>query len=77
MNYSQKREMYRRVRSAMTPTPRWNSWDAIPTCETGCTLYVGGKCAWNKSDMAVGCVCVPVVTMCLDSLGRRLRRGGK
>lgn len=77
MNYSQKREIRRRVRSSMLPDPRWYSWDEVPTCVTSCKLYVTGKCAWNKSDTAEGGVCVPIVTMCLDSLDRRLRMGGK
>ncbi len=70
MDYDQKREMRRRVRSSMLPSPTWNHWDAIPTCRPSCMLFVDGKCAWNKITMAAGQPCVPVITVCIERLGK-------
>lgn len=72
MTYDQKREIRRRVRSTMLPSPTWNQWDAIPKCNTSCCrLYVRGECAWNKTDVLGGGVFIPVVTVCIGKPGER------
>lgn len=71
MNYEQKRGLRRRVRSSMLPCPKWNSYDALPTCVASCVLFVNGACAWNKAVVVAGNPCVPVLTMCVDILGKR------
>ena len=70
MNYDQKREMRRRVRTRMLPSPRWELWNAIPECRTSCPLYVDGSCAWDKRKVEPDAPCVPVIAVCLRALDK-------